>query len=97
MKKVTQKAVEHFLSNKPFKDSNTFVKVTATSVYLFLFDNCIAERNKHGLFVSNCGWFTNITKERLNALPGVSIHQKRFKWYLNGKEWNGELIKVQNN
>lgn len=94
MKKVTQKAVEHFLSNKPFKNTNTEIKVTATSVYMMLFDNCIAERNKHGLFITNCGWFTNTTKERLNALPNVSIQQKKFKWYLNGKEWNGELTKV---
>jgi len=46
------------------------------------------------LFISNCGYFTNTTKERLNGLTGVKIHQKDFVWYLNDKEWNGDWIKV---
>lgn len=36
-----------------------------------------------------------ITKERLNALQGVNIVQKNFVWYLNGKEWNGELTDIK--
>lgn len=36
------------------------------------------------------GWATPPTKERLNALDGVSIQQKKGKWYLNGVEWSGE-------
>ena len=46
------------------------------------------------LSISNCGWFSNTTKERLNALPNVDIRQKNFKWFLNGKEWNGNLIDI---
>lgn len=40
------------------------------------------------------GYATVTTKERLNALEGVGIQQKKGKWYLNGVEWNGEWIKV---
>ncbi len=46
------------------------------------------------LEVCNGGWSSNTTKERLNGLPGVSIHQKDFVWYLNGKEWDGEWIAI---
>ena len=38
--------------------------------------------------------YAEITKERLNGLHGVSITQKNFIWYLNGKKWNGNLIKI---
>jgi hypothetical protein len=31
----------------------------------------------------------------LNGLDGVSIQQKAGIWYLNGKEWEGELIDVK--
>jgi hypothetical protein len=94
MKKVTQKAVSNFLAQKPFKQTNTLVETLGEKTYLYLHGNRIAILRNGELFISNCGWFTNTTKERLNALPNVSIHQKNFKWYLNGKEWNGELTKV---
>ena len=34
------------------------------------------------------------TKERLNALPNVNIIQRNFKWFLNGKVWNGEKTNI---
>ena len=49
---------------------------------------------KKTLSITNCGWFSNTTKERLNGLPNVSIQQKNFIWYLNGNEWNGNLINI---
>jgi len=55
--------------------------------------------NKHTgierLYITNCGWFSNTTKERLNALPNVNIVQKNFVWYLNGEEWDGQLAEVK--
>jgi hypothetical protein len=94
MKKVTQKAISNFLTQKPFKQTNTSVETLGETAYLYLHGNRIAILRNGELFISNCGWFTNTTKERLNALPNVRIQQKNFKWYLNGKEWNGELTKV---
>lgn len=47
------------------------------------------------LYITNCGYFTNTTKERLNALKGVSIVQKNFIWYLNGIEWHGDLTEIK--
>ena len=44
---------------------------------------------------TNCGWFSNTTKERLNGLPNVNIYQKNFEWFLNGKKWDGNLIDIK--
>ncbi len=64
---------------------------------LKLHNNAIAYKYndpKQTLSITNCGWFSNTTKEMLNGLPNVNIYQKAFKWFLNGEEWNGDLINV---
>jgi hypothetical protein len=91
MKKVTEKVVSAFMQGKALKVSNTETDGTA----LFLHGNKIAEKRSDGLYVSNAGWMSNTTKERLNALPNVSIHQKNWQWYMNGELWGGKWTKVQ--
>jgi len=45
--------------------------------------------------ITNAGWKSNVTKDRLNALPnGVSINQVRGEWFLNGNPWDGSWIKI---
>jgi hypothetical protein len=64
---------------------------------MYLFGNLIAtlEHSVGGVLkVTNAGWKSNTTKERLNGLPRVSIQQKKGEWYLNGQLWNGELTQV---
>jgi hypothetical protein len=81
----------------PFKKSNMQVEVLDNVTILRLHGNAIAylyNDPQRTLSITNCGWFSKTTKERLNAIPGVSINQKNFNWYLNGSEWNGELIDV---
>jgi hypothetical protein len=105
MRKITKESIKAFLNAESFSKSNMIVKIEATEnglpclVRLYLHGNMIAERhvNKRTerLYITNCGWFTNTTKERLNALPNVSIKQKNFVWYLNGREWNGELTEIK--
>lgn len=94
MRKVTKEAVMAFKSKTNYSNSNTTVKVTQTGVKMLLHGNCIAEEVNGELFITTCGWKTNTTKERLNALPDVSIRQNDHKWYLNGHEWDGKVIKV---
>ena len=94
MKNITMQAAAAFLAGKKFKKSNTEVDCNYGFAALFLFGNCIAHYRikdgaENGLTISTCGWRTKTTKERLNALPGVSIFQKAGVWYLNGKEWDG--------
>lgn len=95
MRQVTFNAVQAFNNGRPFKSGNTEVRVNAHfEVSLYLHGNKIAERSPNGFYITNAGWASNTTKERLNGLDGVSIYQKNFVWYLNGKEWNGGWYRI---
>lgn len=97
MKNITKESVSAFLEGQSFSQSNTTVVIRGQVSYLLLFGNRIAEidREKKQLHISNCGWKTNTTRERLNALPNVSIQQKKGLWYLNGEEWDGSLKMIK--
>lgn len=94
MRKITKKAIEAFNQNKDLAISNTRIVVNGTVISLYLFDNLIAERTNGTLRITNAGWASNTTKERLNGLEGVSISQKQGIWFLNGKEWDGNWITI---
>jgi hypothetical protein len=94
MRKISQQASYAFESGISYKNSNTAVVSFGGVTSLYLHGNKIAERKDGKLYISNCGWATTTTKERLNALQGVAINQKNFEWFLNGKAWNGEMIEV---
>ena len=96
MRKITRLAIDAFLTATPFKQSNTEVVVDETSSDLRLHGNTIAAQF-HGngnIYITNCGWQTNVTKERLNGIPGVNIVQKNFQWFLNGVLWDGSLVEI---
>jgi hypothetical protein len=90
MRKVTQQIVDAFLRGESKKVGNTLTD----GVAIWLHQNKIAEMRGNGLWISNAGWASNTTKERLNGLPEVSIQQKRGEWYLNGHAWRGEWVHV---
>ena len=97
MKKITRDSVDAFINARPFRKDNTEVTVLDNLTILKLFGNEIAYRYndpERTLSITNAGWFSNTTKERLNGIPNVRIHQKNFNWYLNDKEWDGRLIDV---
>jgi hypothetical protein len=97
MRLITKHAIEAFMDARQFKKQNMQVEVQPNVTILKLHGNPIAYRYNdpfNTLSISNCGWQTNTTKERLNAIPGVSIQQRNFEWYLNGEKWNGNLIDV---
>lgn len=89
-RKVTTQIVSAFIAGNELKVSNS----KTDGKCLFLHGHKIAEKRADGLYITNAGWASNVTKERLNGLPDVSISQKNWKWYLNGKEWDGEWTKV---
>ena len=90
MRKITKEAVSKFLSKETFRKSNMSVEESYGVYKLKLHGNTIATIDELGvLSVSNAGWASNTTKERLNGLPGVSVNQKNWNWYLNGQEWDG--------
>lgn len=100
-RKITTESVAAFMAGRNFNKDNTRVAVDSVKydlVHLYLHNNLIAKRyNEDGktvLMVSNAGWFSTTTKERLNGIPGVSIQQKKGVWFLNGQEWDGSWITV---
>jgi hypothetical protein len=90
MRKVTNQILSAFYNNESKTVQNT--KTDGKAIYLY--GNKIAEKRPDGIYVTNAGWKSNTTKERLNSLSGVSIQSKNLIWYLNGKEWNGDWIKI---
>jgi hypothetical protein len=95
MRKITSEAVDKFLSKTPFKKSNMQVEQVGSTFRLKLHNNTIASIDEFNMLsISNAGWSTNTTKERLNGLPHVRINQKNWNWYLNGQEWDGAWTRV---
>lgn len=97
MRKITQESVNAFINGEKFSKSN--MQVVIPSEYqkytiLRLHGNNIARRLWQTIEISNAGWFSTTTKERLNGIPWVSIQQKKGTWYLNGVEWNGNWIAI---
>jgi hypothetical protein len=96
MRKITQLAVNAFNYNDKFSLDNTQVIIDndRNETSLYLHGNLIVRKNMGGLFVSTAGWSTPTTKERLNALNGVSVNTKKGQLYLNGKVWDGSFTNV---
>lgn len=97
MRKITSESIRCFLNAEKYSKGNMIVEVLPNVTVLKLHGNSIAylyNDPERTLSITNCGWFSNTTKERLNSIPNVHISQKDFVWFLNGKEWDGELIDI---
>jgi hypothetical protein len=97
MRKVTSAAIAAFMNAERFSMGNTVVEVQPNVTILRLHGNAIAYRyndEKRTLSVTNAGWASNTTKERLNGIPNVQVSQKKGVWYLNGQVWDGVYTKV---
>ena len=109
MRKITIDSVRAFLNGNKFNKSNMSVDVLPNVTILKYQGNAIAYKYndiKKTISITNCGWFSNTTKERLNGVIRLAalvsldnapryiepIYQKDFVWYLDGKEWDGQLI-----
>lgn len=92
MRQVTRKITAAFFNSETLKIGNT--RTDGRSIWLH--NNKIVDDRPDGLYITNAGWKSNTTKERLNAISDVNIVQRNFVWYLNGHEWNGEWTKVRN-
>ena len=87
MRKITQESINAFNNDKSFKKANMEVTVDDNETALYLHGNKIAKKIKDELFISNAGWYSNTTKERLNGLDNVWINQVNYQWFLNGEPW----------
>ncbi len=91
MRKNSREILNAFSAGKKKTSGN----VSTDGESIFLFGNKIARRVPGGFEISNAGYFTATTKEKLNSLPGVSLSQKAGKWYLNGEIWDGKWTKIE--
>jgi hypothetical protein len=101
MNQTTNKIVKAFLVGRPIKVGNS----QSTGRAMYLFGNKIAEWREDGLWITNCGWQTVTTKERLNGIGmylNFWIAQRKGSWYITGNElggetyWSGDWVKVHN-
>lgn len=90
MRRITSEICRAFESRQTLRIDNSRTDGNA----LYLFNNKIAEYRNGELWITNAGWMSKTTKERLNGLNGVTIVQKRGAWFLNGVEWSGEWVSV---
>ena len=107
MRQITEQSIAAFLNDFIFSKQNMIVKVYSEKTELLLRGNIIAikDRYTNKISITNAGWKSNTTKERLNGLIneylgypnciGRGINQKNFVWYLAGKEWNGKLTDIK--
>ena len=94
-RKITQDAIRAFYNRRNFKRDNPRVEVNELNESsLILHGHTIAYMDETKLLISNCGYFTNTTKERFNGLSGVNIVQRNFDWFLNGELWDGGKIRI---
>ena len=87
MRKITKLTTSAFFRGQNLSLSNTKVVSSEDYSKLYLHDNLIAvlDRKQNLLSLSDCGWQSNTTKERLNGLLeelGKGIYQKNWTWYV---------------
>ena len=87
-----------------FKRDNTRVEAIEfdgieTRIHVYLFSSKIFTLTDQNFTINHCGWRTNVTKSRLNALldyyhAGAGIHRSHGAWYLRlpskveGVQWS---------
>ena len=90
MRQITRDIVNAFQNSRSLTIDNS----RTDGESLWLFGNKIAEIRRDGLWITNAGWDSKTTKERLNGLSGVRIQQVRGTWFLNGRAWDGRWVNV---
>ena len=99
MRKIEREMIQAIIEGRDWKKANTEVITSPAYSRVYLHGNCIAEYSycKEGtpLNINHCGWLTNTTKSRLNALinflnPKGGVFQRNFHWFLT--KCNGETV-----
>lgn len=93
MRKVTENAVNAFFAGRNWAGGNTTVQVEDGWVQMRLHGHKIAWRHTsepNEIYVSQCGWPTVTTRERLNAVlytfNGLHMSQSKHKQYIGNEE-----------
>lgn len=101
MRQITKNSAQAFIEGREFSNSNTKVMGNSTNAVLTLFDNVIATKENDNYLITDSGWKTVTTKERLNGILDAlqskwRIYQLNKKWYITDgmgtrQEWTGVL------
>lgn len=91
MRKITREIARAFQN----REAKTIGNSRTDGNALYLFNNKIAEYRCGELWITNAGWNSMTTKERLNGLGGVYIQQVRGVWLLSDIEWDGSWVEVR--
>ena len=98
MKKIEKRINEAIIDKKYLNTSNSkviyYLPEDVSDIYLH--DNLIGRYNHKtkSIWLNSCGWETNTTKSRLNALLDLlpnkkfKIFQKDFNWFIWDREEN---------
>lgn len=83
MRKITEKVCQAFIDGEVISAGNCHTDEDT----LYLHCNAIAKRLNGKIYISNAGWLTTTTKERLNGLltllnSSKRVVQKDFSWYI---------------
>ena len=104
MRKITSQSVDAFVNGYRFNKGNTTVSGCGADQihtwFLNLHNNVIAKKEvqTNTLTISDCGWQTVTTKERLNGVLdrltfGWGLFQKKGEWFLTDGDvtvqWKG--------
>ena len=93
MRKITELAVKKFVNDENFKRGNMEVRyqhdcslIPTTRMYLH--GNCIAIKRYGKISITNAGWFSTTTKERLNGiLSNIFTFNRIYNYLLWKKYW----------
>jgi hypothetical protein len=101
MRKIDHITKDKFDNAIAFKSGNTKVEINE-NICLYLHNNLIAYRDSifNGLYITNCGYFTNVTKDRLNSVLdsyGLYIYQNKFRWYITKDRHNKKSLDITDN
>jgi len=91
MRKIEREMIQAIIDGRNWKKANTEVEAHPSGnneMRVFLHGNNIASYKDGTLYINHCGWKTNTTKSRLNALVKhvlgdmSCIYQHNFDWFV---------------
>lgn len=88
MRKVTEKAAQAFANGQTMASGNTKVMGGDSNFIVTLYGNVIATREGSKVILTDSGWRTATTKERLNGILSTLFTEKyRYGIVTHNKEW----------
>lgn len=102
MRQIEQDIINAIITRQDLCKSNSQVRCDGDLVEVYLHGHKILllDFKRKKIMASSCGWHTNVTKSRLNAVLfyfcNVKIGQKNFEWFWarmkpKTREWSKDL------